>query len=749
VLTGCAAAVVSTLWIVAVPPFEGLDELYFYNRAIQFSQQPSASEPIFYRLASIVLRAVPRPPGPVEPRYNPAFSYTANRQGTVNRFQHERPVAPRGHVRALYALRAMVAALSIVTALCIYGIVRLTVDSRAAGLSAAVICLAIPQFSFMNATVHGEAVTRLYGAAVSLIVVAGLQRRLARPVMWIALVLLVAATPLIDRQGFFVVALASAGIVFAEPTWRRRAVVAAVLTLPVVALAWFVGQYNESGNLGPWFQLLRHPIRPLFYADPAFGSTDPPGARYYVFEFFPKLFLSFWAWLGQPSILLPPPTYAILAVVSIVGVAGAVLVIASGRTAPIEGRPDRLLALRILAFGVAVMCVPIAYGPALAGRNLWYGRWLFPMIGPIVMLLGVGWYAVLETAARRRRAAIALGAAGAVAAVLWIAAPGASFRAAIAANHYGDRPHLVLVARDTIVALLAAAAAFEWMGRRSWAAASARMLITPAAAAIALQVFVLTAIVWPRYAPLTADNYVGLIRRQLADAHVATAADTYAAAAQTYPKSIALRTLGSEYPRLLVGSRFDEMSGVLQQQLARGVRLDDRNTMLALAHQLRVSRAAAPDAIERAIADADDDPALAEPAALLRFVLQRADADPAAAARIIRAGAGRVIQTAMRSTEATLEGATVHTLPDGQIQVIVYYRPHTDWSNRQVWLHAYSDVAPETYLTPEPITIGSPMPKPGELDWNVWELPPGRYQAYVGIAVGTDVGPAYPIGALP
>ena len=37
-----------------------------------------------------------------------------------------------------------------------------------------------------------------------------------------------------------------------------------------------------------------HPLRPLLYADPVSGSTEPPGAPYYVFEFVPKLFISFW-----------------------------------------------------------------------------------------------------------------------------------------------------------------------------------------------------------------------------------------------------------------------------------------------------------------------------------------------------------------------------------------------------------------------------------------------------------------------
>jgi hypothetical protein len=149
----------------------------------------------------------------------------------------------------------------------------------------------------------------------------------------------------------------------------------------------------------------------------------------------------------------------------------------------------------------------------MAGRNLWYGRWLFPMMGPIILLLGVGWAAVLETPTRRRRAAIAAGIIGAVAGGLWIASPGAAFRAALYANHYGDRAHLVAVARDTVIALLATAAVLEISVRRPALAALLQSVRTPAAAAIALNGAILAVLVAPLYAPMTADDYVTLIRQ--------------------------------------------------------------------------------------------------------------------------------------------------------------------------------------------------------------------------------------------
>jgi hypothetical protein len=192
------------------------------------------------------------------------------------------------------------------------------------------------------------------------------------------------------------------------------------------------------------------------------------------------------------------------------------------------------------------------------------------------------------------------------------------------------------------------------------------------------------------------------------------------------------------------------MSGLLEQQLARGARLEGRDTWLALAHSLRENGGGRSEAVRYALDDGVVDPNLAEPTELVRIVLDRALADPSAAARLIRAGRGRTIESRMRNGEAVLEGVTIHTLADGSVQLIVYYRPLIDWTNRRLWLHAFPDgEAPAPYMDPDPVMIGSSAPKPGELDWVVFQLPPGHYQGYVGIWAGTNMGDAYPVGPLP
>ena len=102
---------------------------------------------------------------------HPAFAFVSNQRGEINRFVHDRPVATREHVRTLMAMRALVVLLAVPTVLMIYVAARLAIGSGALALVTAGLSLWIPQFSFINAVVHAEAVTRLFAVAITLVVV--------------------------------------------------------------------------------------------------------------------------------------------------------------------------------------------------------------------------------------------------------------------------------------------------------------------------------------------------------------------------------------------------------------------------------------------------------------------------------------------------------------------------------------------------------------------------------------------------
>src|SRR5262245_34050611 len=426
-----ASLLTGALWMVVVPPFEGTDELYFYNRARQFAHQPEGREAIFFRLAAPLVRAFSPDIGSAYPEYNPAFQYVGNARGLVNRFAHDRRVAPHEHVRALLAVRGLVVALSALTVLVIYAIARLTLADPELALLVAGISLWIPQVSFVDAMVHTEVVTRLITAATTLVIVARTVGVLPRAAAWLLLPLCMAIAPLGDRQAFFVAPFAALGLVATERTWPGRAAAAALVLVPAAIAVWLVAGYTELGtDLSPWIALIRHPLLPFGPADPGRGLAGV-SAAYYLYEFAPKVFMGFWGWLGQPSILLPAWAYAVFAVVTIV--AGTGLLLRLRHLAPVDDdERRRRTARRLMAAGIVMMCVPIIYGPAIAGRNLWYGRWLFAMLGPIVigLVLGIREFALVS---RRwpRHVAVATAVVAASGLALWATGPGEAVRAAI------------------------------------------------------------------------------------------------------------------------------------------------------------------------------------------------------------------------------------------------------------------------------------------------------------------------------
>jgi hypothetical protein len=187
------------------------------------------------------------------------------------------------------------------------------------------------------------------------------------------------------------------------------------------------------------------------------------------------------------------------------------------------------------------------------------------------------------------------------------------------------------------------------------------------------------------------------------------------------------------------------MSGLLERHLARGGGLRDRDALLALAARLRDANVFNSDALDAAIADAQRDPDLTEAAALVRLEADPRTRPGPGAVAPIEAGRGRRLMTPIRS-EMLLEGYTTHPLPEGT-QVILYLRPATDAQSRRIWLHAYRP-GYEDYLSIEP-TIPPDAWQPGQLVWEVFELPKGRFSIFVGMWVGSDIGPGAPLGEIP
>jgi len=748
-MIAAAALVTGAAWMIVVPPFEGTDELYFYNRAREFMASPERRELLVYRLAAPIIRVMSPAAEMAAPEYNPAFAFVSNRRGEVNRFAHDRPVATREHVRTLLALRGVVVLLGAVTVLLIYAIARVSLPDPSLAPLVACVALWVPQFCFVNATFSTEAITRLVAAAVTLVVVGRATGRVSRLASWVLLPVAIAAVPLVDRQALFLAPFAALALVMTERTWKARAVAAVAVVAPVAA-AVIVLQHAETGtDLSPWWYLTRHPFLPFTTVNTGRGWLGT-GGPYYAYEFFPKLFEGFWGWLGQPSILLPAWLFAGILVAMLAAAAGLVLRLRHPAPATDDQR-QRQLARRLMAAGIVLMWLPIIYGPAIAGLNLWYGRWLFAMLGPIAVFLVLGVEEFFEVAARRPyRTAAAILIVTAIAAAVWLTSTGADLRAGMNSYHYGDRPRLIAIVDDSVIGLGILAGAIALAARAGVPRPRASVVLAVCAALAVANAVLLTAFVRPLYAPMTADDYGAQIARYI-DAHeTARAANLYVSAVKSHPQSAVLRSLADQTPSLLLGGNSPSARALFWQWLARGNTLRDRDALLMLANDLRRSGASlqpsAAGALAGVLAGAEEDPDLAEAVALVRIALAHDAAETGQSA--IDAGRGTRLDKSLHKGEFVIVGFTSRRAAAGGTQLIVYFRVHGDLSNRRLWVHAHPyPIGGPSFVTPDAV-LAPEVWVPGQLMWAMYELPPGVYVTYAGEFVGNDPGEGALLGLI-
>ena len=191
------------------------------------------------------------------------------------------------------------------------------------------------------------------------------------------------------------------------------------------------------------------------------------------------------------------------------------------------------------------------------------------------------------------------------------------------------------------------------------------------------------------------------------------------------------------------------MRALFWQWLARGNSLHDRDALLMLANDLRRSGASprtSAGALAGVLAAAEEDPDLAEAAALVRMTLAHDAGETGQAA--IEAGRGKRLDASLRNGEIVIVGFTSRRAASGGSQLIVYFRVRGDISNRRLWVHAYPyPIGGPSFVTPDAI-LAPEVWVPGALMWAMFELPPGAYVTYAGEWVGNDPGEGALLGLI-
>jgi len=273
----------------------------------------------------------------------------------------------------------------------------------------------LPQFLFIGAIVNNDSLITLTSAAVLL---AGLDLVYSPP----RLRTLVAAGLAL---GFSLLTKNSAlalvpflGLVLLIAAWRQRAGWRRLVT-------WGGVVFGLTALLaGPWYGynwlrygrpiIDRAPDNPIIQTISPFGeSLGTALSRSWVLTLINNTFRSYWAAFGWGNIVYPDRVYLVLGLVCLVGLAGAVAIVAARRRWGVEqetaaGAVDYRLGLVLIAVQ-AVLVVALALYRAVYFRDpmLVPGRYLLPAVSGLSLLLFVGWARWLGPA---RTPALAAGA---------------------------------------------------------------------------------------------------------------------------------------------------------------------------------------------------------------------------------------------------------------------------------------------------------------------------------------------------
>jgi hypothetical protein len=734
-----AAVLLDAAWAAVIPPLEGPDETYSYGEALRHARgEPIVGSSLLPVMSGPIMAAF-GPAPPFEPRRNPSFRFVSNEHGDVNRYMHGRLAwMPAAHARRILALRAITIVLCAGAVAAIYVAAFLFFGRADLALLVAALVAATPQFSFMSAVLNTEGASTFAGAAIAAVFAAKAMNVIGPGQMWLLLVPVFAMAPFSDRQAYPLLPMLPLGllIVARRRAWRVALVVA--LAVAAIIVYRYAPEYlhDRVPPLIPWLDAMQHPIRPFF--------SRPDIVPYYICEILPKLFEGFWGWLGQPSILLPAWMY---------GAAGAWLVIAAiGLTLlPFSPNARTLEMTRAMAvFGVATVLVATAvvYAPVVLGPNLYYGRWMFPVIGPLFTfgVLGVVTLCrVLRT--RPRMVANAFTALAVAIAAVYVSPFGRWLRAGIRAHHYGDQARLLdaieLSAGLTIaVSLLVAAVA---SGRLR--APRPRFALQPipaiVATIVAVNLALLVGYLRPLYAAMSEEDFHRAVGRATAAREFVRATDVAAVGVEAFPASATLRA-DWEQSAFRTGP-YEPLRAYVDERFRGSPPLDTAGDVFQAARIVRITGWPLSDSTRGALERAAARPDLAGARALLEAELTRSTMDPTLAARVLAGPRSVRVGSVLRDV-VTVDGYALEPAA-GRCELTLFFRPGSAFDTMRMWMRVDAPSIPEYIeFEPDPPAFGHWIP--GELAWESFQLPLDTGHFIVGLTLGSQVGPVADLGRI-
>ena len=384
--------VCATLWSITIPPFETPDETAharYVNFLAEQGRLPVAGSeargeahqpPLYYALLAATGEAFRLLPIPLEPPRNGSFLwYGGNQQ---NKYLHGEDEVPpfSGSLRSVHVLRLISVLLGAVTVLLIHRMASRFL-APAEALLAAGLAAFLPQFTFVSASLNNDTLANMLCAGAILLLVRAMEA--PRNTFWIGSGVLTGIALIAKFTSLVLIPCAVLCIAMVARSRRTRGHTfapfraGACFLAPVVAIAAPLLIRNAMAMGDPLGMAAQTATLPNLLDRKALLSS------YFFLEFPVVLFESFWGRFGWMSLRLPDLLYLALVIPVVCGAAGLVLLMRSRGT---TGR-HMLLAVIVSLQLAQIVVFNLTFTQA-------QGRFLFPALGPIVVLMVMGWLAL-------------------------------------------------------------------------------------------------------------------------------------------------------------------------------------------------------------------------------------------------------------------------------------------------------------------------------------------------------------------
>ena len=393
----CVFALLAALYSLVTPIWEAPDEVGHFDYVAHLRTERSLPRqrmgelgeahqpPLYYALAALAAAPADLSDATGGFRLNPRFMFAGHGGKDVNISLHgtAETFPYRGEALGLRLARLASVLMAVVTVMLTVNLGWVIFPERPlVGLLAGALTAFNPQFLFISGAVNNDNLL----AATATGAWWQVSRAMTRPEgwrSWVYVGLWVGAAMLAKTSGLMVAV--GVGVALVALGWRRRSARLAIraglaVALPTLLLTvpWFIRNHVEYGDPLGWSM-----YQQLGYGDVQPASFGWNEAR----DFLSVQFRSFWGLFGWMNVPAPGWFYGVVLGLVVVGLAGLAWQVAR-READLKA--DQRFALLILAGLVLTFQAMMTAIITRCDPSCYQGRYLFPVIGPAMLLLSVG-----------------------------------------------------------------------------------------------------------------------------------------------------------------------------------------------------------------------------------------------------------------------------------------------------------------------------------------------------------------------